>query len=178
MSISNDKNSQALVSGLKADYIQYMTKILSGERIGRLGKISTGCSAVVFDGAKQKILLTRRTDNGQWCLPSGRIEPGESAAQACLRELQEETGLEGETTKLIGVYSNPNQLIEYPDGNRIHLISLCLEVRITGGKLSVSDETTEFGYFGLIEINSLDILPNHRERIRDAFAHSIAAFIR
>lgn len=155
-----------------------MTKIISGERIGRSGKISTGCAAVVFDEGKRKVLLTRRADNGQWCLPSGRIEAGESVAEACLRELREETGLIGEIVRLIGVYSNPHQIVEYPDGNRIHLISLCFEVRPTGGALATSDETTAFGYFELGEISSMDVLPNHRERITDAFAHSTAPFIR
>jgi ADP-ribose pyrophosphatase YjhB (NUDIX family) len=155
-----------------------MAKVIYGERIGRSGKISTGCSAVIFDDARQKILLTRRADNNQWCLPSGQVEAGESITEACVREVLEETGLQIEVVKLIGVYSNPHQLIEYPDGNRIHLISLCFEVQITGGKLTASDEATKFNYFGLDEIDSIDLLPNHRERILDAFAQSTAVFIR
>ncbi|MDP3991651.1 MAG: NUDIX domain-containing protein [Candidatus Colwellbacteria bacterium] len=155
-----------------------MAKVIYGERIGRSGKISTGCSAVIFDDARQKILLTRRADNNQWCLPSGRVEAGESITEACVREVLEETGLQIEVVKLIGVYSNPHQLIEYPDGNHVHLISLCFEVQITGGRLATSDETTEFNYFGLDEIDSIDLLPNHRERIVDAFAQSTAVFIR
>jgi ADP-ribose pyrophosphatase YjhB (NUDIX family) len=67
-------------------------------------------------------------------LPSGKIEPGESVTEACVREVLEETGLNTEVVKLIGVYSNPHQLVEYPNGNRIHLISLCFEVKVTGGK--------------------------------------------
>ena len=102
-----------------------MAKIIYGDRVGKLGKISTGCSAVIFDDTKDKILLTRRADNNQWCLPSGRIESGESVTEACIREVLEETGLQVEIVKLISIYSNPNQLVEYSDGNRIHLISLC-----------------------------------------------------
>jgi len=154
------------------------TKVIYGKRIGKLGKISTGCSVVIFSDEKKKILLTRRRDNGQWCLPSGRVEAGESVAETCKREVLEETGLKIKIAKTIGVYSNPNQLIEYPDGNRIHLISLCFEANITGGKLRSSRETTEFGYFGPNEINKLDLLPNHRERIADAFSQSATAFIR
>ena len=155
-----------------------MAKVIYGERIGRSGRISTGCSAVIFDDTRQKILLTRRADNNRWCLPSGRIEAGESATEACVREVLEETGLKTEIIKLIGVYSNPHQLIEYPDGNRIHLISLCFETRTIGGELTVSGETTKFGYFGFDEIDSIDLLLNHRERIVDAFAQNTTAFIR
>lgn len=155
-----------------------MTKIINGERIGRLGKISTGCAAVIFDSVKQKILLTRRADNNQWCLPSGRVEAGESVAETCKRETLEETGLQVEIVRLIGVYSNPHQLIEYSDGNRIHLISLCFEVRVVGGELATSHETTEFNYFGLDDINSIDLLPNHRERMLDAFTQNTTVFIK
>ena len=62
-----------------------MTQILCGERIGKQGKIRLGCSAAIFD-ERGRILLTRRADNNQWCLPSGGMEPGESAAEACERE--------------------------------------------------------------------------------------------
>lgn len=155
-----------------------MTKIVYGERAGRLGKVSTGCSAVIFDDDRKRILLTRRTDNGQWCLPSGRIEAGESVAEACVREVLEETGLHVEIVKLLGVYSNPHQLVEYADGNRIHLISLCFEVRRAGGELTSSNETTEFSHFTIKEIDSIDLLPNHRERILDAFTQSNTVFIR
>ena len=69
-----------------------MTQILYGERIGKQGKIRLGCSAAIFD-EHGRILLTRRADNGQWCLPGGGMESGESAAEACEREVLEETGL-------------------------------------------------------------------------------------
>lgn len=155
-----------------------MTKIISSDRIGRTGKISVGCSAVIFDNKEEKVLLTRRTDNNQWCLPSGRVEPGESVTETCLRELREETGLDGKIMKLIGVYSNPNQIIEYPDGNRVHLIALSFRVDITGGVLTTSDETSEFGYFDLEQISSINLLINHRERIIDAFLGKTYTIIR
>lgn len=62
-----------------------MAKVLQGERVGKLGAILLGCSAVILDPTRRKVLLTRRADNGRWCLPGGRMEPGESAAEACAR---------------------------------------------------------------------------------------------
>jgi 8-oxo-dGTP pyrophosphatase MutT (NUDIX family) len=55
-----------------------MTKVLSGERIGQHGTLRIGASAAIFDPTHTKVLLTCRTDNGQWCLPGGGMEPGES----------------------------------------------------------------------------------------------------
>ncbi|WP_345324352.1 NUDIX domain-containing protein [Candidatus Villigracilis proximus] len=84
-----------------------MTQTLYGPRLGREGKIRVGCSAAIFDAKREKVLLTQRTDNGRWCLPGGGMESGESAAEACEREVWEETGLKVRVTRLIGVYSNP-----------------------------------------------------------------------
>ncbi len=147
-----------------------MAKLLFGDRVGKYGKISVGCSTVIFD--EDTILLTRRTDNGQWCLPSGGIEPGESVLETCIREVQEETSLVVNPIRLIGIYSSPNVLIQYPDGNQVQLVALCFEAKIKGGKLEISDETTEFGFFTLEQIRSMDILQNHIERIEDAFNKS------
>lgn len=55
--------------------------VLIGERIGRLGKIRLGCSAAIFDESGTKVLLTQRADNGEWCLPGGLVEPGESVEE-------------------------------------------------------------------------------------------------
>jgi len=65
-------------------------KILKGDRIGRGTTFMVGCAAIIFESSARKtILLTRRSDNGKWCLPGGRMEPGESAAEACEREVLE-----------------------------------------------------------------------------------------
>jgi ADP-ribose pyrophosphatase YjhB (NUDIX family) len=154
------------------------TQILHGRRIGAQAKIATGCAAVIFDDSRTKILLTRRSDNDEWCLPSGGVEPGESVAETCAREVREETGLEVDIVKLLGVYSSPDWLVQYPDGNRVQVISLCFEAVVTGGSLTVSSETTAFGYFAQHECEALLLLANHRERIRDAFCQSDAPVIR
>jgi ADP-ribose pyrophosphatase YjhB (NUDIX family) len=155
-----------------------MTKVIFGDRIGREGALRLGCSAVIFDAAREKVLLTRRTDNGQWCLPGGGMEPGESAAEACEREVREETGLQARVLRLIGVYSNPHQLVVYPDGNKAHIVALSFEAEVTGGELGLSDETTDFGYYTLAEAGKMDIIGNQFQRIQDAWLHRPSAFVK
>ena len=143
-----------------------MTKVLYGERISKQGEVRLGCSAAIFD-ERGRIFLTRRTDNGQWCLPGGRMESGESVAEACEREVWEETNLRVRVKRLVGVYSHPDQLVIYPDGNRAHIVALHFEAEIVSGEPGLSNETTDFGYFTMDEIQSMDFLGRHKERIMD-----------
>ena len=154
-----------------------MTQVLYGPRLGKEGKIRLGCSAAILD-EDGRILLTRRTDNGQWCLPGGRMESGESVAEACEREVFEETGLNVRVKRLVGVYGHPDQLVVYPDGNKAHVVALHFEAEITGGELGLSNETTDFGYFTLEEIDGLEMLGRHKERIIDTMANQSETFIK
>jgi ADP-ribose pyrophosphatase YjhB (NUDIX family) len=154
-----------------------LTQVLYGNRIAKQGKLRLGCSAAIFDG-QGRILLTRRADNGQWCLPGGGMEAGESAAEACEREVWEETGLSVRVKRLVGVYSHPDQLAVYPDGNKAHIVVLHFEAEAVGGELGLSEETTDFGYFTLEEVETLDMLGRHKERILDTLANQKEAFVR
>lgn len=154
-----------------------MTQVLYGERLARQGKIRLGCSAAIFD-EHRRILLTRRADNGQWCLPGGRMESGESAAEACEREVFEETGLSVRVKRLVGVYSHPDQLVIYPDGNKAHIVALHFEAELIGGELRLSNETTDFGYFTMGEIHRMDLLGRHKERVIDTLENHREALIK
>jgi ADP-ribose pyrophosphatase YjhB (NUDIX family) len=154
-----------------------MTRILYGPRLGRQGKLRLGCSAAIFDD-QQRILLTRRADNGQWCLPGGGLESGESAAEACEREVFEETGLRVRVKRLVGVYSHPDQLVIYPDGNKVFIVALHFEAEVTGGQLGLSNETTDFGYFTSEEVEGMELIDRHKERILDTLGNYPEALIK
>jgi ADP-ribose pyrophosphatase YjhB (NUDIX family) len=127
-------------------------------------------SAVVWrDPKRRQLLLMRRSDNGQWGLPGGYVEPGESVAEATVREVYEETGVHIEVGRLIGVYSDPaRQVVEYADGNRVQSVNLCFEATRVGiGTPTTPEETLETGYF---DANGLPepFVPIHGVRLSDA----------
>jgi 8-oxo-dGTP diphosphatase len=75
---------------------------VSGSRILCVG-------AVVTDGRGRLLLIQRGHEPGKglWSLPGGRVEPGETAAEALVREMEEETGLTVEPGRLIGTVERP-----------------------------------------------------------------------
>ena len=154
-----------------------MTQVLYGERIGRQGKLRLGCSASIFD-EHRRIFLTRRADNGQWCLPGGGMESGESVIEACEREVWEETGLRVHVKRLVGVYSYADQLVVYEDGNKVQVVALHFEVEIIDGQPALSDETTDFGFFTLEEVEALDMFGRHNQRIFDTLEKRSQALIK
>jgi 8-oxo-dGTP pyrophosphatase MutT (NUDIX family) len=154
------------------------TKVVYGDRISKEGKLRLGCSAVLFSGDRQAVLLTQRTDNGQWCLPGGMIDPGESVTEGCVREVFEETGLGVRVVRLTGVYSDPNRLTIYPDGNKVDVIVLCFEVELVGGELGLSNETTDAQFFPVAAAVQMDLFHGHAEHISDTLAGKAEAFIR
>lgn len=135
-------------------------------------------SAVVFDAAG-RVLLQRRDDNGRWGLPGGGVELGEPVRVAIVREVREETGLDVEPVRLIGVYSDPlhHQVMAYPNGNVVHYVSIAFECAVTGGTLACGEESLDLQWF------PPDALPPEtmavsRLRILDALARQAAAFVR
>lgn len=145
-----------------------MSQVLFGPRLGKEGQLRIGCSAIIFDAKREKVLLTRRTDNGRWCLPGGAMESGESVAEACEREVWEETGLKVRVKRLLGIYSNPDQLVVYNDGNKVFMVVLNFEAEAIDGELGLSNETTEAGYFSLVEMENMPMHGQHKNRIEDA----------
>lgn len=133
--------------------------------------------AVVLD-VDGRVLLHRRSDNGCWGLPGGGIERGETAEQAVVREVREETGYEVEAERLVGVYSDPELTsITYPDGSTVAYVALAFGCRVTGGAPALSDESLEVGWHDPVALPD-SVSRGHRQRIRDALDGSGGAFMR
>jgi ADP-ribose pyrophosphatase YjhB (NUDIX family) len=110
------------------------------------------------------VLLTRRSDNGLWCLPGGHVEWGETLAQAARREVEEETGLRVEAGPLVGVYADPD-LDRSADGS--YPVAVALFLCRGSGEPRVTEETTEAGYFEPAALPRL--WAPHRPRVEAGF---------
>ncbi len=123
-------------------------------------------SAVVA-GPGGRLLLQRRTDNQLWSVPGGTVELGESVLDALRREVLEETGLEVEVDRLIGVYSSPDYLVAYDDGEVRQQFSLAFACHVTGGSIQTSSETMDVQWFPPDDLATLDLSAGAARRIDD-----------
>lgn len=134
-------------------------------------ELQASVSAVVWrEPGSSDLLLLRRSDNGHWCLPGGRMEPGESVHDAARREIREETGFEVSLGRLVGVYSDPAfMVVERQDGRRVQYLNLCFEAHAVGvpGPLGTPEESLEVGFFAHDALPE-PFVPVHHVRIRDA----------
>ncbi len=131
----------------------------------RATSVVPAASAVVTD-EDGRLLLAKRTDNDLWTIPGGTMKPGETITETAVREVKEETGVDVEVVSLVGIYSNPQHVVEYSDGEVRQQFSVCFACRPIGGELATSDETSEVGYFRPDELGSMDIHPSIRLRIQ------------
>ena len=88
-----------------------------------------------------------------------------------VREVREETGLEVEPEAIVGVYSNPQHVVEYGDGEVRQQFSVCFACRLVGGELATSDESLEVGFFTPAEIEVMPMHESIRLRIRHYLEH-------
>ncbi|MFE7593501.1 NUDIX hydrolase [Kitasatospora sp. NPDC057512] len=123
-------------------------------------------SVVVVDDAG-RVLLQRRTDNGMWALPGGRMDIGESIAGCGIRETREETGIDVEITGIVGTYTDPGHVLAYDDGEVRQEFSVCLLGCPVGGELRVSDESHEVAWFTPAKTDGLAMVASVRKRLTD-----------
>ncbi|SNT32523.1 NUDIX hydrolase [Rhodococcoides kyotonense] len=135
----------------------------------------SGVSAVVLD-ADERILLTRRRDNGLWAIVSGILEPGEEPGPAALREIAEETGLDAELVRLTSV--DVTEKITYPNGDVAQYLDITFLARHTGGVARVADdENLAVEWFDLTDLPD-DLTTTSHLRITKALSGSAEAWFR
>lgn len=123
------------------------------------------CAAINADG---KILIAKRNQEpgkNKWALPGGFIESNENPEKACLRELKEETGVEGKIIKLVGVYLQKTKIYG-------SLIVIGYVIRVLKEDIHVNSELKEAGFFSRKDLPCIPFL-THRKIIEEVFKDAI-----
>jgi 8-oxo-dGTP pyrophosphatase MutT (NUDIX family) len=115
-----------------------------------------------------EILLQRRRDTGQWALPGGKQDLGETPSQCAARECHEETGIVARVTGLLGVYSDPNHLVEYTSNGEVRQE---FEVTLIGvpvsGHPTATDEASDVRWVAPSDLHDFDIHVAMRRQLDD-----------
>jgi mutator protein MutT len=135
-------------------------------------------AACIRDEEGHILLLRRSEEDSLWGFPGGAMEPGEGLAEAVVREVREETGLDVEPIALMGVYSSPEYAFVYPNGDQVQPVTIFFQCHVTGGRLQPDMcEIVEARFFG-----PSDELPPMRPccvaKARDAFVFQGRAVFR
>ncbi len=122
-----------------------------------------GVGAVVLRG--DEILLVRRRASpnaGKWAIPGGLLEVGESLEDAVIRELKEETGLDGANPRLLYI----DQYIERDHQGRVKYHFVLIDFLVDAhGNVASGDDAAEAGFFKLEHTLDMDLTPTTRKLI-------------
>ena len=122
-------------------------------------------SGVLAVNDRDEILLQRRRDTGQWALPMGKQELGETIIECAIRETKEETGVDVEITGLVGIFSDPSHIVAYADGEVRQEYEVTLLGRPVGGAPGATAEADDVRWVRPDELDALDMHPTMRRQI-------------
>ena len=116
---------------------------------------------VVVPSEEGVVLIRRGTDpyEGMWALPGGFAEVGETLENAAVREAKEETNLDVELERLVGVYSEPDR------DPRGHNVSIAFLARVTGGDPEAATDADEVA---ILDPSEVELAFDHRKILDDA----------
>ncbi|MEC3952496.1 NUDIX domain-containing protein [Nocardia sp. CDC153] len=123
-------------------------------------------SAGAFVRRGNEVLLIRRSDNGNWSMPGGAHDPGESLSRTAIRETAEETGVNIRLTGLVGIFTDPTHVIHYTSNDEVRQeFSIIYRAEPIDGEPTASSESTSVKWVPLDQIPTLTMDPSQRKRI-------------
>lgn len=130
--------------------------------IGHKPIMATAALGIIYDESKELILFEKRSDTGEWCIPGGCLELGETGEQGLAREVKEETNLDIFNPEFFTV--RPNMHMKYPNGDEVYYTDLVYIVKEFKGELKKDKESTELKWFNKDSLPD-NITPNETEYI-------------
>ena len=128
-------------------------------------------SAAVFVLHGGKVLLTQRSDNGNWTMPSGAMNPGESLSATAVRETFEETGVRVKLVGVVGIYTDPRHVIHYTSDDEVRQeFTVVYRGDYLSGQPTTSDETTRVEWVPIDQVAQLPMDRSQRMRLEWALA--------
>ncbi|TQJ52232.1 NUDIX domain-containing protein [Phycicoccus sp. SLBN-51] len=123
-------------------------------------------SAGAFVQRDGKVLLIQRSDNGNWSMPGGAQDPGESLTRTAVRETLEESGVHVRVTGLVGIFTDPRHVVHYTSNDEVRQeFTVIYRADYVDGDATESDESTRVGWFTADEIAELRMDPSQRKRL-------------
>jgi ADP-ribose pyrophosphatase YjhB (NUDIX family) len=140
------------------------------EKVGNRLLVLPSASGVVLDEAG-RMLLIRHAVDGKWVVPGGVVEPDEHPAARVVEEVREETGLDVEVVRLVGVCGGPQCRVVYGNGDEVSYVAIVYECAVVGGSLEPDGvEAVEAAFFARDEICRLELSSIGREILAAALA--------
>lgn len=131
-------------------------------------------SASAYVTHEGRVLLIERTDNGNWTMPGGAMDAGESLPACAVRETREESGLDVEVDGLVGTYTDPLHVIHYDHGRPDDEVRQEFTVVFRAHPLdpsqapSTSDESRRVQWVALDDVDELAMDDSQRMRLEHA----------
>lgn len=123
-------------------------------------------SAGAFVQRDGKILLIQRSDNGNWSMPGGAQDPGESLTRTAVRETLEESGVHVRVTGLVGIFTDPRHVVHYTSNDEVRQeFTVIYRADYLHGYPTESDESIRVGWFTADEVGELPMDPSQRKRL-------------
>jgi ADP-ribose pyrophosphatase YjhB (NUDIX family) len=139
--------------------------------------IRVGAALIIRDSS-DRILMERRSDCGLWGFVGGRVDAGETIEQAATREAFEETGLEIQVDRLLGIYSGiENRVVTFPD-NVVQLVDVVMTASILSGELTRSHESEALQFFALDDLPPQDSIVPPAWQPLDDYQHKRDSLLR
>jgi len=113
----------------------------------------------------EKVVLIKRLNNPYkdcWAIPGGFVDYGERVEDAAVREAREETSLDVELTKLVGVYSDPDR------DPRGHTVSITYTARIIGGQLCSDSDAKDVKFVDISDLKDMELAFDHNMILEDS----------